>query len=194
MSRRLIAALAAAVTLALGACGGVSGTNDGGYISGNGQVAEIAPGHRGKPVELSGDAVGGGTVDLADLRGKPVVINVWWSGCGPCASEMPMLQKLSKRLGKRAGFVGINIRDNAEAQSEAFERRFGITYPSIYSPNGRAVLAFDGDVSPRSMPSTIVLDPKGRVATVVRGPIPSERTLIDVLEAAGMAGKTGTSG
>jgi len=172
------------VLVLLSGCGGLEGTNSGGYISGNGQVVEYAAADRSEPVELAGETLDGKQLDVVDLRGKPVVLNIWWSGCGPCASEMPMLQQVHEDLGTKVGFVGINIRDNSEAQGASFQRRFGVKYPSLYSPDGQAVLAFEGGSRPRTVPATVVLDPEGRVAAVIRGEIPSRTTLEDVIEEA----------
>ena len=58
---------------------------------GEGNVTEVAIDDREGPVELAGETVQGDDLDLADLRGQVVVVNVWWSLCGPCRSEMPML-------------------------------------------------------------------------------------------------------
>ncbi|MDN4163734.1 TlpA disulfide reductase family protein, partial [Nocardioides abyssi] len=90
-------------------------------------------GDREGPIELSGETVDGDTYDLADQRGKVVVVNVWWSGCGPCIKEMPMLTEADAETGDDVAFVGINIRDNSAADAQVFEDRLGVDYPSIYA-------------------------------------------------------------
>lgn len=84
------------------------GTNDGGYVPGKGGVIEIAPDNREQAVDLDAETVDDGQLDLAGLRGEVVVVNVWWSGCAPCRTEMPMLVEASEELD--AQFVGINTR------------------------------------------------------------------------------------
>jgi thiol-disulfide isomerase/thioredoxin len=180
MRARHVLALAAVAPLVV-ACG-LTGTNSGGYITGNSQVQGVPSAKRDAPVELTGTTLEGKPFDLASDRGKVVVVNTWWSGCGPCNSEMPMLQQASKELGSSVAFVGINIRDTSAANGLAFQRQHGVTYPSVYSPDGKAVLAFPPAYSPRTIPATAVLDTQGRVAAVIRGAIPSKLTLTETVQ------------
>jgi thiol-disulfide isomerase/thioredoxin len=183
MLRRLpLLLLVAVLSMTVAGCNGLSGTNAGGYITGDGQVTAWAPGDRGEPVELAGDSLEGTKLDLAGYRGKPVVVNIWWSGCGPCRSEMPLLQEASKDLAGQATFVGINTRDNSADNGLAFERSVGATYPSFYAPDGKALLAFRN--LPRSTPSTVVLDSEGRVSATISGAIPSKLTLTQLVQCA----------
>lgn len=158
------------------------GTGDSDYVPGEGNVTEVHAEDRGDAVEVSGKTLDGGRLDLADLRGKVVVVNVWWSGCGPCRREMPMLVDAQGEVpaGKTA-FVGINIRDNAPENGAAFERELGVDYPSIYDPGSTTLDEF-GRYRPASMPSTVVLDDQGRVAALISGEVPSETTLVTLVE------------
>ncbi|WP_121253242.1 TlpA disulfide reductase family protein [Nocardioides ferulae] len=179
--------------LLLSGCGDNEGTNDGGYISGDGSFVQYAEDDRSEPVELAGETLQGDALDVADLRGAPVVVNVWWSLCGPCRVEMPMLVEAAAELEGEAAFIGVNIRDASPENGLSFERSMGVDYPTIYDPSGEALLAFAGKVNPRTIPTTIVLDPEGRIAAVVNGPIPSKRTLVGLVEdaAEGASGGTG---
>jgi thiol-disulfide isomerase/thioredoxin len=185
--RPLVGATLACLLLLTG-CSSLGGTGDKGYISGNGDVRIVDKADRSDPVTLTGDSLTGDPIDVADYRGKVVVVNVWWSGCGPCRTEMPMLAQASAELGDSVEFVGINIRDASQSQGLAFARDAGVEYPSIYDPNGQAMLAFSGKVSLVSTPSTVILDPAGRVAAMISGDIPTEQTLLDVVD--DVAGKT----
>jgi len=78
-------------------------------------------------------------------------------------------------------FLGINSRNPEQAGPRAFERRFDVPYDSIYDPDGRTLLAFHGTLNPSAIPSTVVLDEKGRVAASILGEIPSEQTLVDLV-------------
>lgn len=142
----------------------------------------MAPAERGEPVELSGEDLRGDPISLADLRGEVAVVNVWWSACPPCRTEMPHLVSAAEQTQGDAAFVGINIRDSSVEQAQSFVRSFDVTYPSFYDPSGKALLAFAGTLSPRSIPSTVVLDRKGRVAAAVIGALPSEQTLVDIVD------------
>jgi len=180
---RAVAGLAA--LLLLSACSGLGGTGDLDYIAGNGKVVEVALDDREHPVEISGTTIQGAALDLADLRGKVVVLNVWWSNCGPCIKEMPMLVEAERELREahpdRTAFVGINIRDLAKENAAAFERARGVDYPSLYDPGSETLLEL-GRFAPPSMPATLVLDATGRVAALVNGPVPSKSTLTTVVE------------
>jgi peroxiredoxin len=145
--------------------------NESRYVAGANQLRTIAVEDRAPAPELQGPLLGGGTFDLAEQRGKVVVLNVWGSWCPPCRAEAPTLEQAWRDLGPRGvQFVGINTRDG-EATAQAFERRFGITYPSVVDSSGAKLLAFSGAVSPAAIPSTLVLDRSGRVAAVYSGEV-----------------------
>ncbi len=171
----------AAAPLLLSACGGLEGTGDLQYVSGEGNVLEVPPSERGEPVDLSGESLQGEPLDLADSRGEVTVVNVWWSGCGPCRSEMPMLVEAAERM-PGTTFVGINTRDPGLGTAQAFEREVGVTYPSLYDDTAAPLLAFPPPYTPQSMPSTVVLDEEGRVGALISGEIPSALTLEQVVE------------
>jgi thiol-disulfide isomerase/thioredoxin len=193
MSRRRVAVLAAALAVTAAtasACTDVNGTNGKQYVAGDGVVIEIPADERGKPVELSGDSLTGDRIDLADLRGSVVVVNVWWSGCPPCRTEAPLLVDASDELAGDGTIVGIDIRDSSKDNALAFERSFDVTYPSIYDPGSTQLLNFPPPFNPRDMPSTVVLDAQGRVAALIRGEIPSKLTLLDLVEQAADEGGT----
>ncbi len=181
--RALWGALLACLLVPLTACTSLSGTNDGGYITGDGQVRQFAPEDRADPVELAGETLEGEPLDLADRRGDVVVVNAWWSGCPPCRTEMPMLVEAEQQLADQGvSFVGVNIRDNSTANGLAFQREFKVDYPSIYAVDGQALLAFSHVTNLRTIPTTLVLDRQGRVAAVVSGAVPSKLTLTEVVE------------
>jgi thiol-disulfide isomerase/thioredoxin len=166
------------------ACTDANGTEGKNYVAGDGVVIEIPADERGKPVELSGETLTGERVDLADHRGSVGVVNVWWSGCPPCRTEAPLLVDAADELPGNGTILGINIRDSSKDNALAFERGFGVTYPSIYDPGSSLLLNFPAPFNPRDMPSTAVLDRQGRVAALIRGEIPSKLTLIDLAEEA----------
>ncbi|MEZ5096197.1 MAG: TlpA disulfide reductase family protein [Nocardioides sp.] len=180
--RVALAALAALLALTGTGCSTLSGTGDKGYISGNGEVRVLDRAARGEPVALEAETLDGEAISLADLRGRVVVVNMWWSGCVDCRKEMPELVDAAGRTAGHANFVGINIRDTSAAQGQAFARRFEVPYPSVFDPRGKALLAFDGSLNPQTIPSTVVLDAQGRVAASIIGPIPSTLTLVDLVE------------
>ncbi|THJ10620.1 TlpA family protein disulfide reductase [Nocardioides sp.] len=171
-----------ALLLLVAGCSDVNGTGDLEYVAGDGRVVEVAASDREDPVEISGTTVQGEPLDLTDLRGRVVVLNVWWSGCGPCRTEMPMLVQAAQELGEEeVAFVGINIRDLAPENAAAFERDRGVDYPSLYDPGSETLLRL-GSYAPYAPPATVILDRDGRVAALINGPIPSKSTLTTLVD------------
>lgn len=72
----------------------------------------------------------GPSVDLSLIRGKPILVNLWASWCGPCRKEMPILQTAYERFGQRVQFVGVDTSDSAEAAA-AFLKNVGVSYPQL---------------------------------------------------------------
>ncbi|PFH06068.1 peroxiredoxin [Micrococcaceae bacterium JKS001869] len=139
------------------------------YIAGDGSVLEIAPTERGEPVQFSSTLFSGEPVSTEDLAGNPGVLNFWYAACAPCRVEAPDLQALHEQF-EPAGvqFLGVNVRDTI-ATAEAFERTFGITYPSVEDRGGQVLLAMTDYVPPQAVPTTIVLDRQGRVSARILG-------------------------
>ena len=99
-----------------------------------------------------------------------MVVNVWGSWCAPCRAEAPELVEAQRELGDDVAFLGVNTRDLDVAPAQAFERAFGLTYPSIFDPDGRLLLGF-AQLPPKAIPSTVVIDAEGRVAARVLGTV-----------------------
>jgi thiol-disulfide isomerase/thioredoxin len=119
---------------------------------------------------------------LADYKGKVVVLNVWGSWCPPCRAEAPVLAEAARDLGgKGVAFLGINSRNPERAGPRAFEERYKVPYDSIYDPGGRTLLAFHGTLPPNSIPSTVIIDSRGRVAASVVGQV-TRNTLDDLVD------------
>jgi thiol-disulfide isomerase/thioredoxin len=182
VSRRL-AVLGIASLLLLAGCAstdGIAGQDGGGYISGDGTVLIIPAADRSDAVEFSGDTVSGTRIDSADLDGV-MVLNFWYATCPPCRVEAPDLVQVYEDYAN-VTFVGVNIRDSA-INAAAFEEEFGVGYDSILDVTTRDVLsAFAGEVPPSAVPTTLVLDAKGRVAARISGQLPSAATLADILD------------
>lgn len=127
------------------------------------------PSSRGTPGPLSGPELmdTSKTISLKDFEGKVVVINVWGQWCGPCRSEITQLQKVydqTRDLG--VAFLGIDVRDNDIAAPQDFVVDRKVTFPSIYDPAMRTMIAFGGKYPATVIPSTVVLDREHRVAAV----------------------------
>jgi cytochrome c biogenesis protein CcmG, thiol:disulfide interchange protein DsbE len=101
---------------------------------------------------------------IRDLRGYPVVVNLWASWCTPCRSEFPIFQTTAVDYGKRVGFLGVLIQDKRPA-AERFLREYPLTYPSIDDPR-RDV--FD-DLRAAGVPTTAFFDRHGKLAFLHQG-------------------------
>ncbi|QKW19664.1 TlpA family protein disulfide reductase [Kitasatospora sp. NA04385] len=165
------AAATAAALVLVGCSPSGSAADRTGLTAGGGGVATAAPGHREQAPDVSGTLLAGGGVKLSDYRGKVVVLNLWGSWCSACRAEAPGLQELWEKYRDRGvQFLGINTRDSDPANAVAFERNKGVTFPSIYDPDGTQILRFPkGYLDPQSIPTTMVIDRDGRVAARVLG-------------------------
>jgi DsbE subfamily thiol:disulfide oxidoreductase len=107
------------------------------------------------------------TRSLADLRGKPVVLNFWASWCGPCRKEAPVLAAAEKQWSSRGVvFLGVDSEDTTSA-ALAFDREFGLEYESVFDPQGRLELRYG--VS--GFPETFFIGPDGVIRAKYVGPI-----------------------
>lgn len=104
-------------------------------------------------------------VSIAALRGKPALVNFWASWCDPCRREATALQRFDRRLDGRARLVGVDWNDSA-AGARSFITHFGWTFPNLRDANGLVGTAYG--IS--GLPTTVVLNARGRIASVLRGP------------------------
>jgi thiol-disulfide isomerase/thioredoxin len=172
----VLAALTVAAALALSGCTGTgqagqvgSGTN---FVVGTVGTTVFKSGARPAAPQVSGITLTGQRLSLRGLRGNVVVLNFWASWCTPCRAEAPTLAQLSRAYQARGvRFVGVNIKDPGQANGAAYERSFGIVYPSLYDPAGQVLLAFRATVFPSAIPSTLVIDRAGRIAARITGQV-----------------------
>ncbi len=141
------------------------------YVAGDGSVTEFAAGDRKEAVQIQGALFSGAKVTPADFQGKVSILNFWFAACAPCRVEAPILEELHQEF-KDQGvqFFGVNLRDE-KPTAEAFEKTFNLTYPSFDDKDGSVLLSVSGLVPPGAVPTTLVLDKQGRVASRVLGEI-----------------------
>ena len=102
---------------------------------------------------------------LSELRGKPLIINVWASWCGPCRAEMGSLDRLFRRFGgKQINIIGISTDDHANAAA-AFLRQSKVTFDNYHD----RTLLLEGMLGADTIPLTVLVDAQGRVLKKVRG-------------------------
>jgi thiol-disulfide isomerase/thioredoxin len=170
--RTLLAVGTLSAALALSACGSDSNGKSGGggdtnFVTNTGGISTVAKGERTAPRTIAGETIEGERLDVADFKGKVVVLNVWGSWCSPCRAEASHFTKVANDLKpKGVEFVGLNTRDFNKQQAIAFEEDYEVPYPSLYDPSGKLILnGFPkGTLNPQAIPSTVVLDKDGKIA------------------------------
>ena len=184
---RPLRSLAVAVTLVVAGAGvsACSSTDSGdkGYVDGEFGITQPPISKRETPGKVEGTTLEGKPVSLKQYAGKVVVLNVWGSWCPPCRKEAPAMVAAARQLmPKGVVFLGIDTRDASAPNALAFQRTYDVPYPSLYDPAGRTLLAFRGIFPLSAIPSTLVIDAQGRVAATIIGEIPTQRTLVDVVQ------------
>jgi thiol-disulfide isomerase/thioredoxin len=174
---RMVIMAALTAGLVIGCVTGCTGGKD--AVAQNGSFQFVAPGgktdilydppeRRGRPGPVTGPDLmePARTLSLDDVTGKVVVINVWGQWCGPCRTEVGQLQKVyDADRADGVALLGIDVRDNRQAAQDFITDRH-VTFPSIYDPAMRTMIAFGGKYPTTVIPSTLVLDRRHRVAAV----------------------------
>jgi len=92
---------------------------------------------------------GRGRIDLTSVRGKkPIVLDFWASWCVPCINESKRLEAALKQYGNRVAFIGVNTKDFAP-DARSWQRKHGITYPSVRDGGGNVLAKWGGLPIPR---------------------------------------------
>lgn len=121
----------------------------------------------------------GPNVDLASLQGKPTVVNVWASWCGPCRQEAAALQGAHAQLGSKVAFMGVDILDDPKS-AQLFLEAFKVTYPSAFDHKAvvRAPLQVLGP------PVTYFVSPDGVILLRINGGMGSTKQVLDAVHQA----------
>ena len=175
---RTLVTACVAVVMAVAALTGCSTGSD--AVAQGGTFEFVAPGgqtdifydppqDRGRPGPLAGPDLmdTDRTISLDDFAGQVVVINVWGQWCAPCRTEISQLQQVYEATRDQGvAFLGIDVRDNNIDAPRDFVVDRGVTFPAIYDPAMRTMIAFGGRYPTTVIPSTVVLDRQHRVAAV----------------------------
>ena len=167
--RRAVLAGAAAVLVVLVVAVGVVAARrevPGGQIVAEGSAPSFDLPRVGAPDER---------VSLAQLAGRPVVVNFWASWCVPCRKEMPALQAVADRLAGRVAFVGVNHQDGRVPAAE-FQAEVGVRYPSGSDPAGEVA----GRYGVLGLPTTVLIDASGNIVGRRLGEV-SEEQLVELI-------------
>ena len=176
-------ALLVALGLLLGACSGqVDDTEGDGYIGGVKRITPVEPQDRVAMPELAGLDLNGDPISTADFEGKVLVVNLWGSWCPPCRKEAPVLREVSENLAdQNVQFIGVLTKDKPAA-ANAFNKKAGITYPSIVDEDGSLQLAFAKSLPSQAIPTTWIIDRNGKVAARIIDDNLTAKTLTDIID------------
>ncbi|GAC1342636.1 MAG: hypothetical protein NVSMB27_01740 [Ktedonobacteraceae bacterium] len=109
-------------------------------------------------------------IHLANLKGKPIVLNFWASWCDPCKREAPILQSAWQRVQSQdVIFIGINYQD-AQSDALAFLRTYSITYPNVQDPNSSTAINY----GVTGVPETVFIDRRGIVVHKIIGELTTQ--------------------
>lgn len=129
------------------------------------------------PVAANGEP--GARMSLADLRGRPVVLDFWASWCGPCAIEAPVLERIAQRYEKKGLVVlGVNVSDPAMLIKQ-YAAQKKLSYPMLQEQGSGVSEAYGVE----KLPSIVVIDKEGKVV-LYRVGLVDESSLNDVISAA----------
>jgi thiol-disulfide isomerase/thioredoxin len=159
MRKRLLAGVTAAALLLTG-CGHKTAGNQVSQAPAAGEIVKgVDRSHAGNALPaLRIDSPQGKKASLPDPGGKPMLINLWATWCGPCIKELPTLQALSQRAGAPQ-VVEISEDMGSRASVDAFLKQHGIDkLKSWQDPKSTLTTTLDAQV----LPTTIYYDGKGR--------------------------------
>ncbi len=137
-----------------------------------------APAIQGDPLpDLSVKTLTGGDVTLRSLIGQPMVINVWYSSCPPCAKELPAFGSVHRAIGDQVRFVGLNTVDGPE-KAEKFAHDAGADYEILLDPDQNSGITATLQLG--VFPSTLFVDANGQIVELHQGALSAGelRTLI----------------
>ncbi|HEY0020779.1 MAG TPA: TlpA disulfide reductase family protein [Longimicrobium sp.] len=157
--------------LLLAACGDAPG---GGRAGGPVRVGAEAPAYAAETLD-------GERMAISQLRGRPVLLNVWATWCHPCRQEIPALEQLHRTYAPRGlHVVGVSIDQGDQQQGiREFLQEYGASYPIWLDPDGEIQTAY----STMGVPNTFLIGPDGRVLWKHVGPVTADNAeLVRLIE------------
>jgi len=144
------------------------------FTQGTGQAANpnlvvYQVGHRPKAPDFTATSLTGTPISFSSYRGKVTVVNFWGSWCDPCRREAPTLAVVAEQYKSRGvSFLGVDVSDST-ASAQAFIRKEGISYPSVFDSGYVVTGDFGRVVLVSATPTTIVVDRTGHIAGLIYG-------------------------
>jgi cytochrome c biogenesis protein CcmG/thiol:disulfide interchange protein DsbE len=139
---------------------------------------------------LRDEGLDGFEQQIADLKGTPVVVNVWASWCGPCRSEWPHLQSAAADHLDEVAFIGVDTEDSDDAANTYLEDN-PVPYPIFTDPDKEIAHSLGADLGP---PDTAFYDSEGELVYLHQGLYQSEDDLISDIEKYALGGQSLSTG
>jgi len=114
--------------------------------------------------EATMKGINGDSKTFSDYKGKPLIINIWASWCGPCRAEMGSLQRLAEKYKGKFNVIGISIDDDGHAAA-SFIKHSGVTFDNFLDSK----LFLEYMLGATTIPLTVLVDAHGRVLEKIRG-------------------------
>ena len=152
-------------------------------VSASASAAAVKPAAIGDVPTLQVTALDGKAFDLAEQRGKWVVINYWATWCGPCIKEMPELSALDA-MREHIQVIGLTYEDIPADYLRAFLARRPVVYPIAIVGVTNPPAAFE---APRGLPLTYLIAPDGKLAKQFMGPVNAKIIEAAIAESGGPA-------
>jgi cytochrome c biogenesis protein CcmG, thiol:disulfide interchange protein DsbE len=109
----------------------------------------------------------GQNLSLSQLRGHPVVLNIWASWCVPCTDEAPILQSIWDRYRSQGvDVLGVDVKD-LTGDALGFHKQYGLTFPTVRDGEGN----IEGPYGTTGVPESFIIDRNGKIAAALRGPL-----------------------
>ena len=124
--------------------------------------------------DFSLDSLDGSVVRLSDNEGRVILINFWATWCMPCLYELPHIQKLYDRYREKGLTVLAVSTDFDRARVGPFIQEYGYTFPVLFADPG-----IQADYAVRSIPTTFLVDRKGRLRFMQTGYGPDTETELE---------------
>lgn len=122
--------------------------------------------HATRPLEIQLKDITGNRVSLSDFRGKIVFLNFWATWCPTCVVEMPAMEKLHRRFkDQNFAMIAVNLQES-EAQVKSFFEKFKLSFTALLDSRGEVA----SGLAVSALPTTFVLDKKGRILGMALGP------------------------
>jgi thiol-disulfide isomerase/thioredoxin len=125
-----------------------------------------------KVPDLTFQDASGKKLDLADFKGRTVLLNLWATWCVPCRKEMPTLDALEQKLGgPDFQVVAVNIDTRDPNKPKAFLKNIGVHNLSYYAdPSAKSFQDLKAIGRAFGMPTTLLVDPNGCEIGTIAGP------------------------